>query len=187
MLDVSHMRKPKKTRKMIKRLIADGEARVRKDYPRLDSISKVSLLDRAVTMPTEELAFSKNDLDIPPGRSLLRVYLPVTGRQNFNLRIDGIHRAVLKPRTFFQATLIPGNHQLSAKVKFKMFATGFLDKAFAGKGMLAIDMKPGFAYYVRAQPDWEGRQLNFTEIAIDFGAEESAGLGPAKEVPTAED
>ena len=47
--------------------------------------------------------------------------------------IDGKPAAVLKPGTAHRVTLPAGKHEFATKVKFKMFATGLLDKAFAGR------------------------------------------------------
>lgn len=187
-LDDTHMRKPRKIWKIRRNLRMEGEAKIRRKYPDLDSIVRATLLDRTVTLPVQEPADRGGaPADLPEGAALVRVYRPGRGHQKFSLRVDGERRAVLKAGTFFETTLPAGRHDFSAKVKFKMFATGLVDKAMAGKETFSIDLRPGVVHHLRAVAGgFEGRSLFLTHVASDFAASENHGLEPAKQV-TGED
>jgi hypothetical protein len=123
--------------------------------------------------------------DIPDGMALVSIYRNDGVAQKFTLRIDGKPAAVLKPGTFHRATLPAGEHEFATKVKFKMFATGILDKAFAGGEKHVEQLESGTSYYFRAVPaGLDGRTLILVPMAPDFGAEECKELAAAKVIET---
>jgi cyclophilin family peptidyl-prolyl cis-trans isomerase len=178
-LDASHMQDTRKWNKMIRALLDDGDAKVRKDYPKMDSIVRATLLERIIELPAEEPAPAAAAA-IPPGMALVRVYRDDTSIRKFTLRIDGTARAVLAKSSFFETALPAGRHELSTKVKFKMFATGLGDKLFAARDTLAVELAPGGVYHVRAVTVGQGQTLQLYLVANDFGAEECKALAPAK-------
>lgn len=178
-LDASHMKDLRKWRTMVRHLLNDGEAEARKDFPAIDSIVKASLLDRSVEIPAEPPPPAAA-ATIPPGMALVRVYRPDTSVQKFTLRVDGAARAVMTKGSVFEVTLPAGPHELSSKVKFKMFATGLADQLFAARDTLAVDLAAGGEYHVRAVPIGDSRTLALYFVGNDFGAEESKALSAAK-------
>lgn len=86
----------------------------------------------------------------------------------------------MKAGTVYETTLPAGTHEFSTKVKFKMFATGLLDKAFSSRGEFAAELEPWGVYYLRAVPVGDMRILAIHFVAKDFGPDECNGLSPAK-------
>jgi len=185
-LNSSHMQDTRKWPKMVRTLVNDGEAAVRKDFPKIDSILRATLLERTVEMPPEEPAAAGAPA-VPAGMALVRVYRADPSKQKFTLRIDGSARAVLLGNTVYETTLSPGRHEFTTKVKFKMFATGIGDKLFAARDELADELKAGGVYHLRSVPTGDGRTLQLYFVANDFGAEECGNLAPAKQLEGTEE
>jgi hypothetical protein len=179
-LDSSHMQDTRKWTKMVRALLGDGNAAVVKDFPKMDSIVRATLVEQVVEVPAEEPTPSAAGTTVPPGMALVRVYRADSSPRKFTLRIDGAARAALAKGTFYEAVLPAGRHELSTKVKFKMFATGLGDKLFAARDTLVADIEPGRVYHVRAAPVGDGQTLQLLFVASDFGAEECKGLTPAE-------
>ena len=179
-LDSSHMQDVRKWSKMIRTLASDGGADVRKNFPKIDSIVRATLLERIIELPTEEPSAAASTTPVPPGMALVRVFRTDPSLQNFTLRVDGAAQAVLTKGALYETTLPAGRHEFSTKVKFKMLATGIGDKWAAARDTLALELAPGAVYHVRAAPVGDGRTLQLHLVANDFGAEECKALAPAK-------
>jgi peptidyl-prolyl cis-trans isomerase A (cyclophilin A) len=179
-LDSSHMQDTRKWPKMVRTLVNDGEAAVRKEFPKIDSIVHATLLERTVEIPVEEPAVAAGAPAVPAGMALVRVYRADPSKQKFTLRIDGSPKGVLLGNTVYETTLPAGRHEFSTKVKFKMFATGIGDKLFATRDEIAEELRAGGVYHLRSLPTGDGRTLQLYLVANDFGAEECKNLAPAK-------
>jgi cyclophilin family peptidyl-prolyl cis-trans isomerase len=177
-LDASHMADNRKWMKLIRQLLKDGEEPVRKNYPHMDAILRATLDERAAEPPTE-LA---ETIEVPPGMALVQVYRTDKVGQDFTLRIDGSARTVLKANMVYGTLLPAGTHEVSTKVRFKMFATGLLDKAFASGGAFSTGFEAGRVYHLRAVPVGDLRTLRLHPVANDFGAEECKPLSVAMEL-----
>ena len=185
-IDASHMKDARKWQKMVRTLANDGVDEVRKSYPKIDSIVRATVIDRAVEVPKEEPAADVGKA-VPAGMALVRVYREDASPQKFTLRVDGTARAVLPKGSVFEVLLPAGRHELSSKVKFKMFATGIGDKAFASRDTFVAELAPGAAYHVHAAPVGDGRTLQLYLVANDFGVEECRSLAPAKPLEVSEE
>lgn len=179
-LDSSHMKDTRKWSKMIRTLMSDGDASVREDFPKIDSILHATVLEKIIELPAAEPAAAVAATPLAPGTALVRVYRADASLRKFTLRIDGGARAVLAKGTVYETALPAGRHELTTKVKFKMFATGLGDKLFASRDTLVAELEQGGVYYVRSAPVGDGQTLQLYFVAADFAAEESKGFAPAK-------
>ena len=162
-----------------------GDKKVRKKFPQLDSVTRASVLDHTPQLPNaseidDQFVMSEQ---IPPGHALLRIYRKDMINQNFNIRIDGVLVARLRPETMYQTYLPAGSHKLSGKVAFKYFRTGILDKLIRGKTEHSDDFTAGAAYHLRLSPYGANhQQVGWVRIANDYGSKDSMNLAAAEDL-----
>jgi cyclophilin family peptidyl-prolyl cis-trans isomerase len=181
-LDSSHMRSRK-----LNQFIRAGDAAMKKEYPNLDSIVRVTLLDREVAVPIDEQppALIEAKRSLPEGSAMVRIYRPGPrglDPRNFNLHVDGEVRANFRDGTIFETVLPAGRHRFSATTRIlQVFAPTPTLGELLNEGEIALDLQPGEIYYVRGRTSGPtGAILALYQVVSEYGAEESANNLPAE-------
>jgi len=88
--------------------------------------------------------------DAAADKAVVYLYWPDEGlRTAFNIEANEESITTMKNGGYFPYVVEPSELDLSAKVKFKMFASGFLEAVTAPHTRLSLTVQDGEVYYVR--------------------------------------
>lgn len=110
-------------------------------------------------------------LDIPTGKCIIYLYrLDDEHSSEFTVACNDSDICILEKWSYFPIINNAGKVKLSASVNFKLFTTGFLDKAIAGTTELIFKTEPGQSYYIECQAlEWGGNKLTIKLVPKNFG------------------